>query len=204
MPGYDAGQKLLTAGAADSNDPNLQRLLSQLKNKGWLDKQSAEKHANYDWIVGTWSVSWSVSWHARGVWPANFGAVNQSGASLDEEFSIAGTVIEGYEIGSDGLMSSGPNVRGTILDSGQIRWERSYSPSGGGSYLVNYHTAIGWNNKTGTIFYPSGNVPVISCVVGNNRRTMTMVIPSQDTSPTSNNPASDTVTVVYTKKGDTQ
>jgi len=204
IAGYEAGEKLLAMGAADSNDSNLQRLLAQLKNKGWLNKESAEKHANYDWIVGTWSVSWSVSWHARGVWPANFGAVNQGGAGLDEEFSIAGTVIEGYEINSDGLRSSGPNIRGTILDSGQIRWERSYSPSGSGSYLVNYHTAVGWNSKTGTIFYPSGNVPVISCVVSNNKRTMTMVIPSQDPSPTSNNPTSDTVTVVYTKKGDTQ
>jgi hypothetical protein len=41
--GYQAGQKLLEGGAADSNDPNLQRLLAQLKNKGWLDKQEAEK-----------------------------------------------------------------------------------------------------------------------------------------------------------------
>jgi hypothetical protein len=43
MAGYDAGQKLLAAGAADSNDPNLQRLLGQIKNKGWLDKQIADK-----------------------------------------------------------------------------------------------------------------------------------------------------------------
>ena len=41
--GYQAGQKLLEAGAADSNDLNLQRLLAQLKNKGWLDKQQAEQ-----------------------------------------------------------------------------------------------------------------------------------------------------------------
>jgi hypothetical protein len=43
MEGYEAGQKLMTAGAAESNDPNLQRLLAQLKNKGWLDKQGAEQ-----------------------------------------------------------------------------------------------------------------------------------------------------------------
>src|SRR5208282_4047872 len=36
--GYDAGQKLLALGAADSNDPNLQSLLAKLKNRGWLDK----------------------------------------------------------------------------------------------------------------------------------------------------------------------
>jgi len=43
MAGYEAGQTLLGAGAADSDDPNLQRLLGQLKNKGWLDKQGAEE-----------------------------------------------------------------------------------------------------------------------------------------------------------------
>jgi Protein of unknown function (DUF2846) len=43
MAGYEAAQQLLAAGAADSADANLQRLLAQLKNKGWLDKQNAEK-----------------------------------------------------------------------------------------------------------------------------------------------------------------
>jgi PEGA domain len=43
MAGYEAGQKLLAADAADSNDPNVRRLLAQLKNKGWLDKEAAEK-----------------------------------------------------------------------------------------------------------------------------------------------------------------
>jgi len=43
MEGYEAGQKLLAMGAADSNDPALQGLLAQLKNKGWLDKLTAEQ-----------------------------------------------------------------------------------------------------------------------------------------------------------------
>lgn len=43
MIGYEAGQQLLAMGAADSNDPNLQGLLGQLKNKNWLDQQGAEK-----------------------------------------------------------------------------------------------------------------------------------------------------------------
>lgn len=41
--GYKAGQTLIAMGAADSNDPNLQHLLGQLKNKGWLDQQGVEK-----------------------------------------------------------------------------------------------------------------------------------------------------------------
>ena len=42
IEGYKAGNKLINAGAADSSDPALQRLLGQLKNKGWLEKQEAE------------------------------------------------------------------------------------------------------------------------------------------------------------------
>jgi hypothetical protein len=43
MVGYTAGERLIGAGAANSNDANLQRLLGQLRNKGWLDKQKAEE-----------------------------------------------------------------------------------------------------------------------------------------------------------------
>lgn len=43
MAGYQAGEKLIGAGAASSHDATLQRLLGQLKNKGWLDKQNAEE-----------------------------------------------------------------------------------------------------------------------------------------------------------------
>jgi hypothetical protein len=201
--GFEAGQKLMAAGAADSNDPNLQQLLGELKNKGWLDRQTAEKHAKYDWILGSWKVSWSVSWHARGVWPANFGAVIRKGHGTSEEFSISGSAIEGYEVRANGEKSARPNIRGTILGSGEIRWEQYYWPTGGGSYLISYHTAIGWKIKPGTTFYPSGFVPVISCVIDNDKQTMTMVIPSQDTSETSPNPMNDTVTLVYTKAGNT-
>ena len=166
-------------------------------------RQTAKKHAKYDWILGAWKVSWSVSWHARGVWPANFGPVIRKGHGTSEEFSISGSAVEGYEVRANGEKSARPNIRGTILGSGEIRWEQYYWPTGGGSYLINYHTAIGWKIKPGTTFYPSGFVPVISCVVDNDKGTMTMVIPSQDTSETSPNPMSDTVTLVYTKAGNT-
>jgi len=43
MAGYEAGEKLIGAGAANSSDANLQRLLGQLRNKGWLDRQRAEE-----------------------------------------------------------------------------------------------------------------------------------------------------------------
>ena len=37
--GSDAGQKLLAAGAADSDNPSLEHLIAQLKLKGWLDQE---------------------------------------------------------------------------------------------------------------------------------------------------------------------
>jgi hypothetical protein len=43
LAGYQAGQKLLAAGAATSADPNVSHLLAQLNLKGWMDKQQAEK-----------------------------------------------------------------------------------------------------------------------------------------------------------------
>jgi hypothetical protein len=209
MPGYEAGQKLLAAGAADSNDSNLQRLLAQLKNKGWLDRQTAEKHAKYDWILGTWSVSWSVEWPGTGrKWKwVNLSDDSQKGNGLDEQFSMTGSVIQGYNVSETGVRNAEPDMRGTILDSDEIRWERLYSPSGGGSYLISHYMADwGTSNppKPGTQFYPSGYVPVISCVVGKDKGTMTMVIPSQDTSPSSKKPMSDTVTLLFRKIGSTQ
>jgi hypothetical protein len=46
IEGYDAGQKLLSMGAADSNDPAVLAILGQLKNKGWLDKNNVTEFQN--------------------------------------------------------------------------------------------------------------------------------------------------------------
>ncbi|HXB61943.1 MAG TPA: hypothetical protein VNU94_03695 [Acidobacteriaceae bacterium] len=43
MKGYEAGQKLLAAGAADSSDSNLQQLLAKLQLLGWLDSYKVQK-----------------------------------------------------------------------------------------------------------------------------------------------------------------
>lgn len=42
MDGFEAGQKLMAAGAMDSNDPALQQLLAKLKLMGWLDKDKVK------------------------------------------------------------------------------------------------------------------------------------------------------------------
>lgn len=53
--GYEAGEKLLAMGAADSNDPNLQHLMAQLSLKGWLDREKvveAQKNAGDSLLNG--------------------------------------------------------------------------------------------------------------------------------------------------------
>ena len=69
MAGYEAGEKLLAAGAADSTDSNLQGLLAQLKNRGWLEKEWAETikkqmelTKQYGWMLGTWSETFTSTW----------------------------------------------------------------------------------------------------------------------------------------------
>ena len=142
MAGYEAGQKLLAAGVADSTDPNSRRLLAQLKNKGWLDKQGAEdasKQVAYEWILGNWSV--------------HFSSADERGGSIvsgdgSEEFTKAGTAIEGYSTDSNGRKSETPNAVATILDSGDIRWKS-----------VIKSCEISDNNRTMTIVFtvPNGN-----------------------------------------------
>jgi hypothetical protein len=117
IAGYEAGQKLLATGAADSNDQNLEQLLGQLKNKGWLDKQEAEKavkEARYEWLVGAWSNHYFTTHKGAGVFDPG-----------DETFDLAisDSHIEGYEINSNGVRRSSPRFRVTILDSGAPRCE---------------------------------------------------------------------------------
>lgn len=42
IAGFEAGQRLLAMGIADSSDPNSRRVLVQLKNKGWLTPDTRE------------------------------------------------------------------------------------------------------------------------------------------------------------------
>jgi len=42
LAGFDAAQKLLSAGSANSNEPNVSQLLAKLKLLGWLDAQQAQ------------------------------------------------------------------------------------------------------------------------------------------------------------------
>jgi hypothetical protein len=151
MAGFEAGQKLLAMGAADSNDPNLQGLLGQLKNKGWLDKQAVEdkeRQAKYDWVLGTWSVSFPK---------------NPKAGKYETEFSKSGLVIDGYYVNA-GVKNSSPDLRGTILDSGEIRWEFS-APM--------LQPLVSARSSPESVWYP-----VISWEFGNDKKTMKIVYPN--------------------------
>jgi hypothetical protein len=114
--GYEAGQKLIAAGATESNDPNLEQLLAQLKNKGWLDKERGEKAARYEWLVGAWSCHYS-STDKRGH------VISPGDESFD--LSVSDSSIEGHKI-KDGVRRNDSNFKVTILDSGETRCEMGW------------------------------------------------------------------------------
>jgi hypothetical protein len=121
LAGYDAGQRLLAAGAAESNDSALQQLLGQLKNKGWFEKQEAEKQTQkqmeYLSILGTWKGHLSRADH-KGHEIAHF--------DWTIEFSKVQSGMEGYVTTANGKKEDKPTLRGTVLDSGEISWERRW------------------------------------------------------------------------------
>jgi hypothetical protein len=120
MEGYDAGQKLLGAGAADSTDPNAQILLAQLKNKGWLDQREVERQKKFGWILRTWTVHSYIK-------SLNKGGGTGPGNDQTIDFSMLDSVVEGYFVSDDGSKLSTPLfLRSTISDKGEIGWERHY------------------------------------------------------------------------------
>jgi hypothetical protein len=177
MAGCEAGQKLLAAGAADSSDPNLQQLLSKLNLKGWLGAAGAEKARTqaeltkqYSWMLGTWSGTYTdANWTHCAWWKGKCVQMKRGSTqyNTNEEvhFPKSAPVIEIYTVGnadvspsSSGFKNEGPSYRGTLLDSGEIRWEfahRTWEDSG-------------WS--------PWAWIPVISCEVDEHEKTMTMVI----------------------------
>jgi len=156
--GFEAGQKLLAVGAADSNDPNLQQLMAQLKNKGWLDKDAAKAQQKQKsdemkigWLLGTWSVTRT--------------ALGESRAGESEEFIRSGSFIYGYEIASDGVRIDHSDIRCTVPDSGEIEWEFYLPPSEPEGVFVLRMNIIGGLRDGrkpgfgGKQFYPSGWTP---------------------------------------------
>jgi hypothetical protein len=220
IEGYEAGQELLSAGAADSNDPNLQHLMAQLNLQGWLDHKKAEfreQEKGFDWLLGTWTATWDWWWgeiHGRD----------------QEQFVATDSGIDGYIVGGDGVRNAEPDFRGKMLDSGEIQWECYMPPAdtggmfvfrrvGGGIftkvtigrrsdpqgyYAGNLHH-FGYDpHSTDTgdkPFYPSGWRPVASYKISSDKRTMTIVILPQDVEPNSKFASRFPVTLVLKKAG---
>ena len=178
LAGYEAGQQLIASGAADSTDPNLQRLLAQLNSKGWLDKQKAEDDRKYGGFLGTWKFSWSLGT-----------AANQNGGGEKEAFvkSDSGE-IAGYYVTIEGSKQAKPNMRGIISASGDISWQmylrttsekdgKSLDPEDpGGRYFT-------VNDAPGKPLYPSAWQPPIFYVLSDDKKTMTMKWPQQTPNP---------------------
>ncbi len=210
--GYEAGQKLLASGLAD-NDPNMQRVLSQLNLKGWLNRQKVEaeqkQQANekqFGWLLGIWKVSWS--------WKPGRLVDRLSNDRGKELFELSGSKIEGYEINSAGVKSSQPDLEGTILDS-EVFWKCNLPQQEAGSDLyVFHHHGIRWTVGNPSVpngfvwgglskeeYYPFGWQAIISREISNNETAITMVIPSQSSDPKSSNPSKWPVTLHFEKAG---
>jgi hypothetical protein len=214
LAGYEAGMKLVSMGAADSNDPNLQALLGALKNKGWLDQQSmqTQQHeqdvlAKFSWLAGTWKVSWS--WDIKRV----FEGAHDRGT---EVFVVSGSSVEGYEITASGARGASPDFRVQLSDQ-QLNWEcfippsdpgdifvyRSHFPLGSSSfYTIGRRVDGEWERKR--TFYPNGWQPVVSSQVVGGKRTMTITIPSQSLNSNPDKHAKNPVVLTFTKISDAQ
>ncbi len=223
IEGYEAGQELLSAGAADSNDPNLQHLMAQLNLQGWLDHKKAEfreQEKGFEWLLGTWTSTWDWWWgevHGRD----------------QEQFVVTDSGIEGYLVGGDGVRNPEPDFRGKMLDSGEIQWDCYMPPADTGGMFVfrrvggNLLTKVtigrrsdpqgyyagnphhfGYDpHSTDTgekAFYPSGWQPVASYKLSGDKRTMTIIIQPQDAEPDSKFARRFPVTLVFKKAGGAQ
>jgi len=184
LAGYDAGQKLLTSGMAD-NDATMQRLLSQLNLKGWLDKQKVEDHEKYSWLLGTWNISMDLQplrnmTNRKKLYVLEggrvivnskeyFGVMVRGKKILDvgmEIISRSGTNVVGFRTGGTGENNTENDLEGTLHEDGKIIWEYNF-PS---------------KNADGGSLYPSGWVTAISCVIADDKNTMTVSFPTASSS----------------------
>lgn len=151
--GYEAGQRLLDAGAARSNDPALQNLPAQLRNKGWLDEQLLKNLGKYDWVLGTWSVTCTyLDLNKQGA------AAQLHGAYSNVEFSRPVSDIEGYSFNSKHAKFADPVYRAVILDSGELRWEwRANLPHAASPWLPAISFQRDEEKQTMTIVFASPN-----------------------------------------------
>ncbi len=220
VSGYEAGQKLLAAGGADSNDPNLQQLISKLKIKGWLDfdKQRIELYKKYSWLLGTWAVTFSWQVMAPGGSEPTY-----KGQRGEEEFVLTDSTIDGYEK-MNGGKSTVPDLRSKTFDDGQIDFQcylPTANPENESLFVFRGHddfwhpygfavdpsyirSGISEGKAPGIgiddSFFPFGWQPTISCDIDKVGGVMTIVIPSQAQTVKSKWPLKYPVTLHLTKE----
>ena len=209
MAGYEAGQRLLAAGGADSNDAQLEQLMVQLKNKQWLDMQEitrevkaqqkeADNIKKLSLFLGTWNVvyDWRAGWHGTG-----------NGSRGKEEFVLEGPYAEGLEINNAGTKLSEPDLRATVLNSGEISWECYLPPTNLGELFYNrWRNGGGYSDwlpynivSNNENWYPAGWQKVISCTYPD-ASTIIIIMPSQNLDPESSTPTNRPVTLTLTKE----
>ena len=175
--GYEAGQKLLAAGAADSGDSNQMQILSKLNNKGWLDKEKLEYAKKYAWIVGTWRMS-SSDYDTGQIQPSDEKEIFSKTDSGDIEGCYVST--RGYRV-----TNQKPDMRGRIVATGEIEWERylfKFASKKDGKELDLYQPAtykILVDPVPGNELFPSGWHAPTSYSLSDDKKTMTMVFPRQ-------------------------
>ncbi len=150
--GYEAGQKLLAADAADSNDPNLQQLIAKLKIKGWLDRQGVEQSKirieeenKYGWLLGKWSVAFSFFSKAA----FDYG---ERRGSNEVEFVKSDSGAEGF-VTAKGRRFPKPAYRYAVRNSSEIALPTNWQ-----------------------VFPVSQWEPVTSVTFGSDRKSMTIVV----------------------------
>jgi hypothetical protein len=159
--GYEAGQRLLAAGAADSNDSALQNLMGELKNKGWFEREAAvaaekqeELTKNYGWMRGNWSESFSIPYTYRA--PDGFMSSMKTHTNPGEhvykeefDFSKSLPVIEAYILDDSGKTKWVP-TKFTLDGSGALRCELYIDQEH--AYKQATSCQIDENRKTITLF----------------------------------------------------
>jgi hypothetical protein len=144
IAGYEAGQRLISAGAAESNDPSLQQLLAQLNKKQWFNKglvqdeapQDRELEARESWTDQATGKMWAkkdngsdVNWLQAANYCRNLQLAGHSGwrlPTIDELHGIydPSTSTAGLRTGAKGIPDAW-HVKGNLKLSG---WHWSRSP----------------------------------------------------------------------------
>jgi len=125
--GFEAGQKLLAVGAADSNDPNLLHLLGQLKNKGWMDEETVYTPGKNHKVTLPNAVPLDLVWISAGTF-----TMGSENGERDEKPVTRVTLTKPFWLGKTAVnqaqfevvMGNNPSgFKGSDLPVEQVTWD---------------------------------------------------------------------------------